>query len=292
MSFAFQKGELRRGTRLMLPIPIVIHGNDSKGEAFTEKTRTFSINQHGGLVETQREIGVGEQLLIENPALGQTAPAKVIRLEAGQGGSGFRVAVELIEAQNIWGIDFPPSDWKNKQPQAEKTGPIVIALPAGPAAAGTAERTEVPEAAPARLPETVAPPPPRQELPLEDIRATAEQAVTGFAKQLEAMVESATKAWQADLAKLGEEMRQTFREDMERWFAACLESAAVQLRRQIETEAVMARQRLDDLDRQITDGALESVRTKLAAMLAALNAPSRAQAAAVSGESRSETVEG
>jgi hypothetical protein len=291
MSFAFDRGELRRGTRLMLPIPIVLHGNDSKGEAFTEKTRTLCINQHGGLLETQREIGMGKQVLIENPALGQTAPAKVIRLETGQGGSGFRVSFELIEPQNIWGIDFPPSDWKIKQPQAEKTGPIAIALPAGqPTAAPDEEDTDILVPAPVPTTQASAPPPPVASL--DEVRTIAEEAVIGFAKQLEGMIESARSTWHAEMAKLGEEMRQAFREDMERWFGACLESAAVQLRKQIETEAAIARQRIHEVDRLVTEGALQSVRTKLAAMMAALDAPARAQAAAASAELRSETPEG
>jgi hypothetical protein len=318
MRIASQKGDLRRGTRLMLTIPIVIRGTDAKGNAFCDRTRTFSINQYGGLLETERELGVGECVLIENPALGQIAPAKVIHLETKQGGAAFRVAVELTEPQNIWGIEFPPSDWKSAPRRAEPTGPHppsqtagatadqavilftkppkdtgqsgprTIALPPSHGAEAAAVRRGIPESRPITLPEPAA----QQDFPaLEGIRAAAHEAITAFAKQLEEMVQVAGSNWHAEMEKLGEQMRRAFREDMERWFRACLEAAAVQLRKQIENEVTPGRQRLEDFNRQITEGALQSVRGKVAAMLAALDEPNRAQAAAGSVEMRPEAPE-
>jgi len=105
----------RRSTRLAISIPIVISGVDVDGNDFSEGARTLVVNKHGGKVSTVHHLALGAEVLIENPGLGAEAKAKVVwRDETRSGEELQHVALQLLEAQNIWGIAFPPDDWSGE----------------------------------------------------------------------------------------------------------------------------------------------------------------------------------
>ncbi len=107
-----QQAEGRRSTRLSISIPVVISGVDIDGNDFSEGVRTQIVNKHGGKLATTRRLKMGAEVLIENPANGRSANSKVVWLDGNQSLEGLRsVALQLMEAQNIWGISFPPDDW-------------------------------------------------------------------------------------------------------------------------------------------------------------------------------------
>jgi len=102
----------RRSTRLSVSIPIVISGKDAAGNDFTEHTRTRDVNKHGAKIMTARQLAMGTEVSIENRALGVVAGAKVVWLGKNQSPDDLRqVGLQLMEAPNIWGIEFPPDDW-------------------------------------------------------------------------------------------------------------------------------------------------------------------------------------
>ncbi len=85
---------------------------DIDGNDFSEGVRTQIVNKHGGKIATTRRLKMGAEVLIENPANGKSANSKVVWLDGNQSPEGMRsVALQLMEAQNIWGISFPPDDW-------------------------------------------------------------------------------------------------------------------------------------------------------------------------------------
>ena len=105
----------RRSTRLTISIPVVISGVGRDGKSFSERVRTVDVNKHGGKIATSRPLAVGTQVLIENPSAGKGAKARVVRLDETHSPEGLHyVALELLEAQNIWGIAFPPDDWSSE----------------------------------------------------------------------------------------------------------------------------------------------------------------------------------
>ena len=102
----------RRSTRLTIAIPIFISGMNLQREYFREKTHTLVVNKHGAKIATAQEVAAGTEIVIENPAMKVTGKAKVVTLgDQPTPESVSAVAVELNEAQNIWGIQFPPEDW-------------------------------------------------------------------------------------------------------------------------------------------------------------------------------------
>ena len=89
------------------------------GQDFKENTWTISVNRHGGRLATFHNMAAGAPLVIENPLLGRTAKAQVIRVcEKHFPEEPYEICVELLEAQNVWGVKLLAEDWKNSRPAA------------------------------------------------------------------------------------------------------------------------------------------------------------------------------
>jgi len=125
----------RRSARLSVIIPITIKGVARNGTPFKENTWTISVNKQGARLFAFHEPSVGDEVAIENPVLGRTAKARVVRVcEKRFPEDPYEIAIELTDAQNVWGVKFPPEDWQKEKP----TPPPAR----GPAAAPGAPRTE------------------------------------------------------------------------------------------------------------------------------------------------------
>ena len=102
----------RRSTRLSISIPVVISGVDADGNSFSESVRTLIVNKHGAKIATTHHLAMGTEVPIENRALGAVAKASVAWLGGKHyPGDLHHVGLQLLEAQNVWGIAFPPDDW-------------------------------------------------------------------------------------------------------------------------------------------------------------------------------------
>jgi len=132
----------RRSTRLSISIPIVISGVDALGQEFSESVRTLVVNMHGGKILTNRHLTTGAEILIENRAVRSVAKACVVWLsEKHSVGDLHPVGLQLMEAQNVWGIAFPPEDWSGEpaeEQRAEPANPPAVE-PAGGKGAATQE---------------------------------------------------------------------------------------------------------------------------------------------------------
>lgn len=144
----------RRSVRLSMIIPITIQGVDASGQPFKENTWTIGVNKQGAKIATFHPLATGTPISIVNPVLGRTAKARVIWVgEKRFPEDPYEVGVELTEAQNVWGIKFPPEDW-------QKAGPVGAGArgqekPAQAAPAGRVEKVPAVKLTPA--PETSAP---------------------------------------------------------------------------------------------------------------------------------------
>src|SRR5208337_3921886 len=106
----------RRSARLSIIVPITVRGTDAAGEAFKENTWTISVNKQGGRIATFHQLAADDQIVIENPLLGRTAKARVNRVcEKRFAEDPFEVCVELLEAENVWGVKLPPEDWQKER---------------------------------------------------------------------------------------------------------------------------------------------------------------------------------
>lgn len=104
--------EARRSTRLAISIPVVISGTDVDGKEFRENVRTLVVNKHGGKISMVRHLALGSEITVENLTLHAVAKANVVWLsDRHYPGEMHHVGLQLLQAQNVWGIAFPPDDW-------------------------------------------------------------------------------------------------------------------------------------------------------------------------------------
>ncbi|MGA2607580.1 MAG: hypothetical protein ABSH01_08995 [Terriglobia bacterium] len=134
----------RRSARLSIIVPVTVRGTDAAGQAFKENTWTISVNKHGGRIATFHQLAADDQIVIENPLLGQTAKARVNRVcEKRFAEDPYEVCVELLEPQNVWGVKLPPEDWQKERQivPGDQKSPTLQAAPQAPKTpAATAEK--------------------------------------------------------------------------------------------------------------------------------------------------------
>ena len=120
----------RRSTRLSMAIPVNVSGVDAGGQPYSESVRTVVINKHGGKIATTRQLAMGAEVVIENHAVGLVAKAGVVWLgEERPAGELRHVGLQLLDAQNIWGIAFPPDDWVAEQGEEVRLKPRTASPP-------------------------------------------------------------------------------------------------------------------------------------------------------------------
>jgi len=127
----------RRSARLSIIVPVTVRGTDAAGQPFKENTWTISVNKHGGRIATFHQLAPNDQIIIENPLLGRTAKARVNRIcEKRFAEDPYEVCVELLEAQNVWGVKLPPEDWQKEHQivAAVQKAPTPQAVPPTPKA--------------------------------------------------------------------------------------------------------------------------------------------------------------
>lgn len=107
----------RRSTRLSISIPVVISGMAADGHSFREAVRTLIVNKHGGKIATAQHLTLNSEITVENLALSVVAKANVVWLSDKHHVADLHhVGLQLVEAQNVWGIAFPPDDWSFEAP--------------------------------------------------------------------------------------------------------------------------------------------------------------------------------
>ncbi|MFB3921927.1 MAG: PilZ domain-containing protein [Terriglobia bacterium] len=102
--------EKRRSDRLMLTIPLEIRGTDTRGKEFREDARTLTLNRHGARIHITRPLARGQVVLVTNLVGRRGADFRVVGPLSPVTERGGEWGVECCDpAENIWGIQFPPS---------------------------------------------------------------------------------------------------------------------------------------------------------------------------------------
>ena len=110
--------ETRRSSRLLLAIPVELTVRDAGGELRRECTRTLFLNKHGARLRTRRRHPAGAELGVRIPHLERARKARVVWSAPDSDDGLYETAIELAEAENFWGVQFPPDDWV--APQSDK----------------------------------------------------------------------------------------------------------------------------------------------------------------------------
>jgi hypothetical protein len=101
----------RRSQRILQFVPLVIRGGSAGTKTFWEDTFTVDVSAHGALIILAAKVGVGQKLVLMNPANWQEEDVRVARLGSFDG-TRTQVAVEFTQAIP----DFWPADATTNHP--------------------------------------------------------------------------------------------------------------------------------------------------------------------------------
>lgn len=138
-------------------LPVRLGFKDENGASQKVDACTLVLNKHGARIECKRSFALRQELVLTVVPTKKSATGNIVWREANSNASGnFEFAVELQESENLWGIDFPPSDWYTRKgaapAKAPEAGAVSVAseqMPPPPEA--IAEAVPAPEVAVAAL---------------------------------------------------------------------------------------------------------------------------------------------
>lgn len=97
----------RRSARVVLSVPVQVHGRDVFGEAFHEFTTMRSVNAHGGLLALAARVQKGQTILVANRNTREEKEFRVVNVGPAQCGK-WTVGIEFVQPPaNFWHIHFP-----------------------------------------------------------------------------------------------------------------------------------------------------------------------------------------
>lgn len=116
--------DLRRSSRITVSIPLEVLGQDADGREVRAAATTQYVNKYGALLLAERPFPVNAEVTLQLPHQEREQRCKVVwvsteRDENGRSGLG----IQLEQAENFWGVQFPPDDWVAPQ-QAPLAGDL------------------------------------------------------------------------------------------------------------------------------------------------------------------------
>lgn len=96
----------RRSQRLLQFVPLVIRGGSAGTKTFWEDTFTVNVSAHGALIILAAKVGIGQNLVLMNPANWQEEDVRVARLGTFDG-TRTQVAVEFMQGARDFGRRTP-----------------------------------------------------------------------------------------------------------------------------------------------------------------------------------------
>jgi archaellum component FlaC len=105
----------RRSERVSQPLPLIVRGIDLLGQPFEERTSALAYNFHGCRYSSKHHLppNAWVTLEIEHDGQVENVRARVAWTQRPRSiRDFFQVGVELEVPANIWGLPFPPEDWR------------------------------------------------------------------------------------------------------------------------------------------------------------------------------------
>lgn len=108
----------RRSQRVLMQVPVRVHGTDSQGNRFEEETETLAINAHGALILVSARLTSGSKVQMEHKRTQEEQECHVVFLGPVRAGKS-EIGLEFSAPRpTFWRVAFPPEDWTLKHPDA------------------------------------------------------------------------------------------------------------------------------------------------------------------------------
>jgi hypothetical protein len=117
----FRCKERRRTVRVMLSIPLKVHGISTEGETFAVGTKTHTVSLHGASLELEFPVQLGDILMIENELTHEQVEGRVVTIKKTRENK-VHVGVEFVDSDiNFWHMVFPaPGAKPMRRPVAQR----------------------------------------------------------------------------------------------------------------------------------------------------------------------------
>jgi hypothetical protein len=103
----FRYRERRRTLRVVMALPVIVHGQNDLGEKFCVRAVTRSINKQGALLAMDETVVPGQALLIVNENTNRSAETRVAHVRRERDGK-LCVGLEFVNQDyNFWMMTFP-----------------------------------------------------------------------------------------------------------------------------------------------------------------------------------------
>ena len=103
----FRSVERRRTTRSSLTMNVLAYGQIEGGEKFKFWTKTTSVAAHGGVIQMEQRLPVGQVFQVMNEYNRKKAVARMVAVRQGREGA-ILGAFEFVErGDNFWSMVFP-----------------------------------------------------------------------------------------------------------------------------------------------------------------------------------------
>ena len=108
----FRRIERRRTARVALCVDLIVHGETETHAPFKALARTLSVSGHGGLMDLELEVTIGQKLTLINSNAGLKAECIVVSAQVTRDGKR-KVAFEFTSSDvNFWKMWFPAAGAK------------------------------------------------------------------------------------------------------------------------------------------------------------------------------------
>jgi hypothetical protein len=120
----FRCKERRRTVRVMLRIPLKVHGISTEGETFAVETKSHTVSLHGASLELEFPVQLGDVLTVENELTREQVEGRVVTLKKTREGK-MHVGVEFTDKDvNFWHMVFPVPGAKPMRRFAAQREPV------------------------------------------------------------------------------------------------------------------------------------------------------------------------
>ena len=99
--------ERRRTTRSSMTMNVLAYGENGTGEKFKFWTKTTSVAAHGGVIELEQRLVVGQVFQVMNEYNMKKAVARMVAVRNTKEGAILGAFEFLEQGENFWSMAFP-----------------------------------------------------------------------------------------------------------------------------------------------------------------------------------------
>lgn len=102
-------GKRRRGPRVVMRVPVEVHGIAEDGSVFEENMHTSVVGSVGAMIRTSRSLQMNSEVSVTNRFSQQTQQFRVAWIGEQQADGSWEIGLEALQPlDDFWGVRFPP----------------------------------------------------------------------------------------------------------------------------------------------------------------------------------------